>query len=110
MYGIWGAAAATLGAFGVIGFVSAVWSYRAMPYRVESRRLAKIGIAVVAAMLARWLPSATNLTAQIGWGVLAMTLFPLTLWVLRFPTAAEIRLGRATIATLVRARPAAVNP
>jgi O-antigen/teichoic acid export membrane protein len=110
IYGIWGAAAATVGAFGVIGFVSAVWSYRAMPYRVESRRLAKIGIAVAAALLARWLPSAATLTAQIGWGTVAMALFPLTLWVLRFPTAGEKRLGRAAIETLIRVRAAGVSP
>ncbi len=101
-YGIWGAAFATAGAFAVIGVVSVVWTYRLRPYRVESGRIAKIGLALAAALPVYVLPRTASLPAEIGLAAVSVLVFLLALWVLRFATPGELTAGRTAIASAVR--------
>ena len=102
-YGIWGAAIATALAFAAIGAVSVLWSYRVAPYRVEPRRLVKIGIAMAVAITPYCLLRATSLPAQFGSAVLSLALFALVLWLSRFPTPVELKAGRAALGKLFQA-------
>jgi O-antigen/teichoic acid export membrane protein len=101
-YGIWGAAIATALAFAVVSIISAVWSYRVRPYRVESRRLSKIGIAIALAIVPYCLLRTLSLPGQIGLAVLSLALFPVALWFLRFLTPGELQ---ASLDLLARLRP-----
>lgn len=88
-FGMWGAAYATLAAFSLIGIFSIVWTYRLRPYRMEAARLIKIGVAGAVAMMPYCAIRGSSVAASIGSAALSMTLFPLVLWLLRFPTAGE---------------------
>ncbi|MBZ5580635.1 MAG: lipopolysaccharide biosynthesis protein [Acidobacteriia bacterium] len=101
-YGIWGAAFATVAAFTVIGVVSVVWTYRLRPYRIESGRMAKIGLSLAAALPVYLLPRAASLPAQIGLAALSVSVFLVALWVLRFPTRGELVAGRTAIQSAFR--------
>jgi O-antigen/teichoic acid export membrane protein len=94
-YGMWGAAFATAATFLVIGIVSVVWTYRLRPYRLETARLIKIGAAVSGTATPYALVSFTSLPAQIGWAVLLLAVFPLTLLALRFMTPGERDMTRS---------------
>lgn len=96
-YGMWGAAFATAGAFFVICVVSVVWTYRLRRYQVEGGRLAKIGFALAAAMVPQALLPMAGLPGQIASAALSLSLFPLALWLARFPTRGELDGGRTAI-------------
>jgi len=96
-FGVWGAAYATLIAFGALAVVATVWTYRLRPYRVEGGRLAKIAVAL-GMSIAVWL-------LFRGWqsfgglllaATVALATFPAVLWVLRFPTPGELTLAYET--------------
>jgi len=89
-FGYWGAAYATLIAFGVITAISAVWTYRLRPYRVEAGRLAKIGASLALAALPSLLLPASSLMSQIGVAVASSAIFPCALWAFRFATPGEL--------------------
>jgi O-antigen/teichoic acid export membrane protein len=99
-FGAWGAAYATLAAFLAVGIVSAVWTYRLRPYRVETGRLVKICVASAAAAAPYAVIHPSSLPALIGLAALSLALFPLVLWILRFPTAGELELGWKAIHSL----------
>ena len=103
-FGAWGAAYATLAAFIAVGIVSAVWTYRLRPYRVESGRLAKICVASAAAAAPYAAIHPSSLLGLIGLPALCLALFPLVLWILRFPTAGELQLGWKALRSLAQAR------
>ena len=88
-FGVWGAAYATLAAFTLLGIMIAAWTYRLRPYRVEGRRLLKIGLAVAAAMLPYVMLPDSSLTVSIASASASLALFLLTLWLVRFPTSGE---------------------
>ena len=103
-YGAWGAAYATLAAFIALGIVSVVWTYRLRPYRVETGRLVKICVASAAAATPYALIHPSSLPALIGLAALSLALFPLALWILRFPTAGELQLGWKALHSLAQLR------
>jgi hypothetical protein len=86
---MWGAAYATLTAFSLIGVFSIVWTYRLRPYSVETARLIKIGAAGAVPIVAYCAIHCSSLAALSGTAALSIALFPLVLWILRFPTAGE---------------------
>jgi O-antigen/teichoic acid export membrane protein len=88
-YGIWGAAIATAAAFMLICAISMVWVYRLRPYRVEVGRLAKIAAATAVGLTPHALLSPPWLPGQIALTALSITVFPIVLWLLRFPTDGE---------------------
>jgi len=88
-FGMWGGAIATLATFVVMGVVSVVWTYRVSRYRVEGARLLKLGGAAAAAMALYYAVPASSLAAQLATSALCLALFPMLLWLLRFPTAGE---------------------
>ncbi len=92
-FGIWGAAYATVSAFSVIAIVAIVWTYRLRPYRVETVRLLKIGIASVATIVPYYAIRVSSLPPLIGLATLSLSMFPLMLWLLRFPTAGELEVA-----------------
>jgi O-antigen/teichoic acid export membrane protein len=101
-FGAWGAAYATLAAFIAVGIVSAVWTYRLRPYRVETGRLAKICVASAAAASPYAAIHPSSLPGLIGMAALSLALFPLVLWILRFPTATELQLGWKALHSLAQ--------
>jgi O-antigen/teichoic acid export membrane protein len=102
-YGIWGAAYATVASFAVMTVVAVVWTYRLRPYRVERRRLLKIGIALAVAILPHLASRGASLSLSIGLAVLSVALFPSLLLLLRFPTPGELKTGRAILARMTSA-------
>ena len=101
-YGIWGAAAATNLAFLALTAVTAAWTYRLRPYRVQAKRLSKIGIALVAGLGLYLLLPPGSLPQQIGVATLSVAIFPLMLWLLRFPTAGELQVCRSALASFAQ--------
>ena len=101
-FGAWGAAYATLAAFLAVGIVSAVWTYRLRPYRVETGRLVKICVASAAAAAPYAAIHPSSLPGLIGMAALSLALFPLVLWILRFPTAGELQLGWKALHSLAQ--------
>jgi O-antigen/teichoic acid export membrane protein len=101
-FGIWGAAYATVIAFSVITAISAAWVYRIWPYRVEAGRLAKVGVALAAAILPSMAAPVSSLVAQIGLAAASLAVFPAVLWILRFPTPGEVDHGLAALRSTVR--------
>lgn len=101
-FGAWGAAYATLAAFIAVGIVSAVWTYRLRPYRVETGRLAKICVASAAAAAPYAAIHPSSLPGLIGLAALSLALFPPVLWILRFPTAGEMQLGWKALHSLAQ--------
>ena len=101
-YGIWGAAIATAGAFFVLTAITGAWVYRLRPYRIEGARTVKIGVALIGGSVAHVLLPSGSLPHQIGSGALSLAVFPLTLWVMRFPTGGELQAGLAEIASLAK--------
>jgi len=99
-YGVWGAAYATLIAFGVLAVVAIVWSYRLRPYTVEGVRLAKIGIALAAAGVARVFTSGSSFSALVFSAALSLAIFPAVLLLLRFATPGEIALAQRAVGKL----------
>jgi O-antigen/teichoic acid export membrane protein len=89
-YGMWGAAGATLLTFLVIAVVSAVWSYRIRPFRVEGGRLFTIGAVSAALVGIHFLIGADSLAVQIVWAVILIAAFPALLWVLPFAGPGEV--------------------
>lgn len=105
-FGVWGAAYATLIAFGVLAAIAIVWSYRLRRYRVEGTRLVKIA-AATAATGGVWLLSrgfGSSFGALVLSAALSLTAYPLTLWVLRFPTPGELAMAGAGIQKVLRQR------
>lgn len=96
-YGMWGAAAATMGTFIFMAVLSVVTTYRMNPYRVEGARLAKVlGLASVILVLFYVVP-VSSLAMQIAWSTLLLALFPAGLWALRFPTPGEWQAVRSIV-------------
>lgn len=87
--GMWGGAIATIATFTFMLVISIVWTYRLKPYRVESTRLLKLGSVLAVIAVLYYAVPVSSLPLQIAWAGLLMALFPLGLWVLRFPTAGE---------------------
>jgi O-antigen/teichoic acid export membrane protein len=87
--GMWGGAIATIATFIFMLVISIVWTYRLKPYRVESRRLLKLGIVVAVIAVLYYAVPVSSLPLQIAWAGLLMALLPAGLWVLRFPTPGE---------------------
>lgn len=96
-FGIWGAAYATLIAFGALAVISIVWAYRVQPYRVEGARLAKVGIAWAAAVGAWALIPAASFSAQALSAGISLAVFPAVLGILRFVTPGELETARAGV-------------
>ncbi len=94
-FGVWGAAYATLIAFGVLAVIATVWAYRLRPYRVEGIRLAKIGAASAAAVGAWFLFRGTSFSILVLSAVTSLAAFPIALWLLRFPTPGELTMAYA---------------
>jgi O-antigen/teichoic acid export membrane protein len=107
-YGIRGAAWATVIAFGLMGSVSTVWTYRMQPYRVESGRLFKMSVAFFAALAFRILLPGSTFAATAASATVSLAIFPIVLLALRFPTREEGRTIRSAIraATSRRSLPA----
>jgi O-antigen/teichoic acid export membrane protein len=103
-YGIWGAAIATAAAFLLICAISVVWTYRLQPYRVEAGRLAKIAVATAAGLLPHALVSPRWLPGQMALTTLSLAVFPIILWLLRFPTEGETQTLRTAGRLLVEGR------
>jgi O-antigen/teichoic acid export membrane protein len=103
-FGAWGAAYATLAAFIALGIVSVVWTYRLRPYRVETGRLVKICVASAAAATPYAVIHPSSLPGLIGMAALSLALFPLVLWILRFPTAGELQLSWKALHSLAQLR------
>jgi len=99
-YGIWGAAYATLAAFVLLAGLSIVWTWRLRPYHVEAARLLKVGAACAAAFVPYFALSHATLAVSIGSATLSLVLFPMALWVLRFPTPGEWTLALAAAGRL----------
>jgi len=96
-FGTWGAAIATLlSCFAMLAIVM-VWTYRMRPYRLEAGRLGKLGVVLAATLFLYSTVPITVLPVQIAWAVLLLVMFPGGLWLLRFPTAAEIDVMRAAL-------------
>ncbi|MDQ1469271.1 MAG: hypothetical protein QOJ99_751 [Bryobacterales bacterium] len=89
-YGMWGAAAATLLTFLVIAVVSAIWSYRIRPFRVEGARLFMIGAVSAVLLGLHFLIAVQTIVMQIAWAVLLTAAFPALLWVLPFARPGEV--------------------
>ena len=105
-FGTWGAAYATLIAFGVLAVLSIVGSYRLRRYSVEGTRLMKIGTAS-AATCGVWLLSGglgSSFGALVLSAALSLSAYPLALWLLRFPTPGELALAGAGIQKLMGQR------
>ena len=104
MYGIWGAAIATAAAFILICLISVVWVYRLRPYRVETWRLAKIAAATAVGLIPHALLSPPWLPGQIALTALSVAVFPIVLWLLRFPTDGETQTLRTACRLLAKGR------
>jgi O-antigen/teichoic acid export membrane protein len=89
VFKVWGAIAATVLAFGFVAGMGFRWINRLRRLEVEFGRLAKIGAAAAAVLLASHFAPATPLLANILLNGLAFGLFPLVLWILRFATESE---------------------
>lgn len=103
-FGVWGAAYATLIAFGALAVLAIVWSYRLRRYSVEGTRLAKIAVASGAAG-AIWLLTrgfGTSFEALVLSAAVSLTAYPLVLWVLRFPTPGELAMAGAGVRKVLR--------
>jgi O-antigen/teichoic acid export membrane protein len=101
-FGIWGAAYATVFAFSVIAIVAIVWTYRVRPYHVETARLFKIGAASVATIVPYYAIRVSSLPALICLATLSLSMFPLMLWLLRFPTAGELEVALRALSRVRR--------
>lgn len=96
-FGMWGGAISTIATCLVLLAISAVWTYRMNPYRVEGGRLLKLGsVLVVIAVLYYAVPVA-SLALDIAWSALLLALFPAGLWLLRFPTPGEWQAARSAV-------------
>jgi hypothetical protein len=62
----------------------------------------KIGIALVAGLGLYLLLPSGSLPQQIGVSTLSVAIFPLMLWLLRFPTAGELQVCRSALASFAR--------
>jgi len=97
-FGVWGAAEATVIAFALIATVCLTWTHRLWPYRLDTVRLSKIGLAALAVLVPYSLVNVTSLIGQIAWGGAVMLAFPVLLWMMRFPSPGE----RDAMASAVR--------
>jgi O-antigen/teichoic acid export membrane protein len=95
VFGMWGAAMATLATFVVLGVISVVATYRLSPYRVEGWRLLKLGSVVAIILILYYEVPVSSLMSQIAWGALLLALLPSGLWALRFPTPGEWEILRS---------------
>jgi O-antigen/teichoic acid export membrane protein len=102
-FGIWGAAIATAIAFVSIAVISLLWTYRVHRYSIDRPRLAKIAIALAAALALHWLAPASTRLTQIASGALSVLIFVGLLWISRFPTEGEWQFVRLA-ADRVRAK------
>jgi len=108
-FGMWGAAWATVIAFLCIGLLSAVWTHRLRPFRLEGHRLAKIGLVSFLLLSGHYAVPAPSLILDIGASGLLIVAFPGLLWILGFPEAVEIDKLKSIIGrwvTVARGRPA----
>jgi O-antigen/teichoic acid export membrane protein len=101
-YGIWGAAWATLLGFSAVTVMTAVWTYRLRPYRVEGVRLLKVLLASAGALVPYALIRAESLPIQIASAVLSMAVFMGALWMLRFATPGEFRALQSFVESFTR--------
>lgn len=97
-YGVWGAAWATVAAFGIMGLTAVLWVYRVRRYRLEYGRLAKVAAATAAALVIFVLVPGSTLAARIGAAAASIGTFPLMLWLTRFPSPGEWGLMRTALA------------
>lgn len=95
-YGKWGGAIATLGAFVFLAVISIVGTYRMNPYRVEGRRLLKLGIVISAIGILYCAVPVSSLGWQIVWSGLLISMLPAGLWLFRFLTPDELNTLRST--------------
>ena len=95
--GKWGGVIATLATFTLMFVISVIWTYRLQPYHVEGRRLLKIvGLAGFLGGIYFAVPS-SSLVMQICWSALLLAMFPVGLWMLRFPTPGELQTVKSLI-------------
>jgi O-antigen/teichoic acid export membrane protein len=99
-FGMWGAAFATLATFLTIGVISVAWTYRVRPYSVETGRLAKVALAAAVPLVVYALVPLRSVPVQIAGGTAIIALFPLLLWLLRFPTAGELQAAGGLLRSL----------
>ena len=88
--------ATLLSCFAMLAIVM-VWTYRMRPYRLEASRLVKLGAVLAATLFLYLTVPVILLPVQIAWAVLLLVMFPVALWLLRFPTAAEIYVMRSAL-------------
>jgi len=81
-----------------------VWVYRLRPYRVETGRLAKIAAATAVGLIPHALLSPPWLPGQIALTALSVAVFPIVLWLLRFPTEGETQTLRTACRLLAKGR------
>ena len=91
-----------MAAFTIIAVVSVVWTYRLRPYRVEGARLAKICIALAAALPVYLFLRVGSFAAETGRAALSVGAFLFMLWILRFATTGEIGAGKAALESAYR--------
>jgi O-antigen/teichoic acid export membrane protein len=103
-YGKWGGAVATLGTFVFLAVISIVGTYRMNPYRVEGRRLLKIGTIVSTIAILYYAVPISSPGWQIAWSGLLLSLFPTGLWLFRFPTPGEWNALRSAGQRIARRR------
>lgn len=96
-YGMWGGAFATLAAFIALGVISVLATYRMKSYRVEGRRLLKVGSALAAILILYYAVPVSSLILQIAWAALLSALFPAALLALRFPTPGEWQILQSAV-------------
>lgn len=99
-WGMWGGAIATIATFTAMLVISAVWTYRLKPYRLERDRLLKLGAVLAAIAVLYYAVPVASLPLQIAWGTLLLALFPAGLWLLRFPTEGEWSAARNALRTV----------
>jgi len=96
-FGMWGAAWATVLAFLCISLMSAAWTHRLRPFRLEGHRLAKIGLVSFFLLAVHYAMTAPSLIVDIARSALLVAAFPGLLWILRFPEVVEIDKLRSII-------------
>jgi O-antigen/teichoic acid export membrane protein len=89
LFKVWGAIAATFLAFGFIAVLGFSWIRQLRRLDLEWGRVTKIGVASSLVILASHLVPAQPLSLSLPLNALAFTLFPLTLWSLRFANDSE---------------------
>jgi O-antigen/teichoic acid export membrane protein len=101
-YGMWGAGAATLLTLVFMAVLSAIWTYRTRPYRVEFERLIKLGGVTAGILVLYYTTPVASLPAQIAWSALLLSLLPVGLLLLGFATPEERRAVRSFAAKFAR--------